>query len=59
MLILFGKIAKPVLQRLDMVVKYEDDFLFEFLLKSGDHLPGERDMHLHLFGTLGIGLDSH
>ena len=43
-LIVFGKIAKCTQLRLEPVVKYGGNFSLGFLLKSGDHLPGERDV---------------
>ena len=46
MLIVLGKIAKLVLRRLEAFVKYEDFFREFFLLETGYHLLGERDITL-------------
>ena len=44
MLIVLGKIAKRVLRRLEVFVKYEDVFSLRFLSAGPPHLPGERDV---------------
>ena len=44
MLIVYGKIAKPTVRPLEVIVKYENRFALRILLKSGDHLPGEREL---------------
>ena len=44
MLIVYGKIAKPTVRPLEVIVKYETSFSLRILLKSGDHLAGERDV---------------
>ena len=54
MLIVLGKIAKRVLRRLEVFVKYEDVFSLRFLSAGPSHLPGERDVAFIFGDHLGI-----
>ena len=51
--IVLGKIAKSSQRHLELVVKYEDIFSLGFLLESGYHLPGERDIVAGEYRYLG------